>query len=62
MLHSHKVMIQDKVRVEAYKNAIELNKESFKDKLVLDIGCGTGILSIIAAMAGAKHVYAVEFS
>ena len=53
-------MLKDKVRTEAYKKAIELNKEHFKNKIVLDIGCGTGVLSIFAARAGAKKVYAID--
>jgi len=56
----HEEMLKDSVRTRAYQRAIEDNPESFKDKIVLDIGCGTGILSIFAARAGAKHVYAIE--
>lgn len=31
------------------------------DDMVLDIGCGTGILSIIAGELGCKHVIGVDF-
>ena len=56
----HEEMLKDKVRTESYKSAIENNPESFKGKVVLDIGWGTGVLSIFAARAGAKHVYGID--
>ena len=52
----HEEMIKDSIRTNAYKDAILKNKHLFKDKVVLDVGCGTGILSMFAAQAGAKHV------
>ena len=58
--HIHEEMLKDSNRTLAYQRAIEGNPEDFKDKVVLDIGCGTGILSIFAARAGAKHVYAID--
>ena len=58
--HIHEEMLKDTARTLAYQRAIEGNAADFKDKIVLDIGCGTGILSIFAARAGAKHVYAVD--
>ena len=50
----HEEMLKDEVRTRSYMNAIEQNGHLFKDKLVLDIGCGTGILSMFAARAGAR--------
>ena len=58
----HEEMIKDKIRTGSYKKAIENNKTIFKNKIVLDIGSGTGILSIFAAKAGAQHVYGIEYA
>lgn len=55
-------MLEDEPRTLAYKNAILGNKSYFKDKVIMDVGCGTGILSVFCAQAGAKKVYAVEAS
>ena len=52
----HEEMLKDEVRTLTYRNSMYHNKHLFKDKVVLDVGCGTGILSMFAAKAGAKHV------
>lgn len=52
-------MLKDVVRTKTYQNVIYKNAFLFKDKVVLDVGAGTGILSLFCAKVGAKHVYAV---
>ena len=60
-LYDHVGMLQDHVRMQAYYDAIRLNAERhFKGKVVLDVGAGTGVLSVWAAKAGARRVFAVE--
>ncbi|OAA46258.1 hypothetical protein NOR_03011 [Metarhizium rileyi] len=58
----HETMLKDAVRTDAYRDFIYENKHIFKDKVVLDIGCGTGILSMFCAKAGATRVIAVDKS
>jgi histone-arginine methyltransferase CARM1 len=55
-------MLQDFIRTSTYQKAIVSNAIDFKDKVVLDVGAGSGILSFFAAQAGARKVYAVEAS
>ena len=58
----HETMLKDTVRTDAYRDFIYENKDLFTDKIVLDVGCGTGILSLFSARAGAKKVIAVDNS
>ncbi|EDO08607.2 Protein arginine N-methyltransferase 1 [Babesia bovis T2Bo] len=58
----HEEMLKDAVRTGTYHKAITQNRHLFENKVVLDLGCGTGILSLFCVAAGAKHVYAIECS
>ena len=59
----HHEMLSDHVRTQSYKEAVSNNSKSLKDKLILDLGCGTGILSMFCAKLGyAKHVVGVDMS
>jgi len=58
----HEEMLKDTTRTESYRDFILNNPGVFKDKVVLDIGCGTGILSMFAARAGARHVIGIDQS
>src|SRR6185436_13232368 len=55
----HFGMVRDTIRVSAYRRAIFRH---CRDKNVVEIGCGSGILSIFAAKAGARRVIAIEES
>ena len=53
----HHGMVLDQRRYDFYKLEID---SAAKDKIVLDLGSGSGLLTQLALDAGAKHVYAVE--
>lgn len=61
-LSIHRVMIGDYSRTHTYRRAILSNYKLFHQKVVLDVGAGTGILSLFCVQAGAKKVYAIEAS
>jgi len=58
--HIHELMLKDKHRTLSYQSFLYNNPQLLKDKVVLDVGCGTGILSLFAAKAGARLVVGVD--
>ncbi len=59
-LEHQAMMLRDRRRMDAYRAAILGQPDVFRGKVVMDVGCGTGVLSLWAAMAGARRVHAVE--
>jgi len=57
-------MLRDHIRNRAFRGAIENAIAKLKEKqdeiIVLDIGAGQGLLSLLAARAGATHIYGIE--
>lgn len=45
----HEIMLRDRPRQNAYRDAIQQCKAQFAGKVVLDVGAGTGILSVMCA-------------
>ncbi|KAK8299144.1 hypothetical protein V6Z11_D05G303700 [Gossypium hirsutum] len=58
----HRDMISDKIRTDAYRQALLKNHSLLNGAVVMDVGCGTGILSLFAAQAGASRVISIEAS
>ncbi|XP_012269948.2 protein arginine N-methyltransferase 3 isoform X2 [Athalia rosae] len=58
----HHEMLTDKVRTESYRDALLTNSNMFNNCVMLDVGCGTGILSMFAAKSGCRQVISVDQS
>jgi SAM-dependent methyltransferase len=58
IVDEHRQYLEDRVRVSAFRQAIS---EAVKPgDVVLDLGCGTGILGLLACQAGARRVYSID--
>lgn len=58
----HHEMLTDKVRTESYRDALLMNSHIFKNCVMMDVGCGTGILSMFAAKSGCRKVISIDQS
>ena len=58
MLDYHLSMLHDTARMDSFRRAIHASVQP--GDVVVDIGCGSGVLSFMACEAGARKVYAIE--
>nr|GAT58529.1 protein arginine N-methyltransferase [Mycena chlorophos] len=59
-LAKYEEVLKDGVPTAAFSRLMIGNKHIFKDKTVLNVACGTGLLCLFAAKAGAKHVVGID--
>lgn len=53
-------MYKDYHGMNVWRDVISCNSEHFKDKVVFEVGTGPGLFALLAARAGARHVYTWE--
>jgi protein arginine N-methyltransferase 1 len=58
MLDEHSVYVSDVVRLDLFRSAIE--KVLKPGAVVLDLGCGSGVLGLICLQAGASRVIGID--
>src|ERR1700682_3480489 len=60
MLDEHRLYLSDLTRTSLFRRAI--NAVVKPGDVVLDLGCGTGVLGLLAMKAGAARIYQIDQS